>query len=139
MRRNFTLIELLVVIAIIAILAAILLPALSKARERSYAVKCLSNLKQLGVYMAMYQDAYRDFFPPLQKSDCGVDWGDSQRRVWAHRNFLGAIAGRTTDLQTIGGGLPASYSANPAGRMPGNIDYFEPEYLWPVGDATGIM
>lgn len=63
MRRAFTLIELLVVVAIIAILAAILFPVLSRARERAQAVACASNLKQFGAAFTMYAGDYDGRLP----------------------------------------------------------------------------
>lgn len=67
-RNGFTLIELLVVISIIALLIAILLPALNGARESAAAIQCASNQKQIGVLTATYIDTWKGYIPPLATS-----------------------------------------------------------------------
>ena len=118
MKSRFTLIELLVVIAIIAILAAMLLPALSAARERARAANCTSQLKQLGLATIMYMDKHDGFTPPGRWTNGVGEWWNplseyipsQQKEVKKSHQFRCPSLSEQPD--TVSGSIWASYVPN---------------------------
>lgn len=119
-RSGFTLIELLVVIAIIAILASMLLPALSRAKAKAHNVNCLSNLKQLGTAWLMYAHDYRDSLVSNELGTTNAWIGGDVSSSAGSTNILDIMNGKLYPFNTS----PDIYRCPADTRMPSDLRTF---------------
>ena len=132
----FTLIELLVVIAVIALLAALLLPSLARAKAQANTANCLSNQRQIGVAMSLYCDNYQDCFYFTNDSDHRmlglVDvWQALQPYLTTNRSFCvcrADVGGPANIAWLSSSGEPTNVMANSYYYIPG-FTYTDPPHL----------
>ncbi len=156
-RNGFTLIELLVVIAIIAILAAMLLPALAKAKVKAQSIQCLNNLKQLQLGWKLYETDYNDCFP-INTSRVLAGSPQSISNSWVLGNvklditatnivngslypYVASVASYRcpADRATVRGNAlwPHTRSYSVEGWLGSNFNYPDTKWTWPNADNLG--